>query len=218
MPNDPTRWRPGGRARPRARGPAAWSLALLALAVGPGGPVGCFAPLKTVVARSALEQELATSAARRTAARLDLGALDRGHPYRLEIAAPATSDADVVRSLLETRLGEAGIRLIRRADADVPVLRATVPFASVDAEASLLGIPFVVPGLPVALGDISLYKSSTLTGRARIELSVWSPEGDLEAALPAVEGSRYYRNVTVLTFVGPFRFTDLARPLPGEEP
>ena len=94
-----------------------------------------------------------------------------------------------------------------------------VPFAGVDTEGMLLGIPFVVPGLPVALGDISLYKSSTVTGRARVDLSAWSADRSRETTVPATEASRYYRNVTVLTFIGPFRFTNLdERPLPGHEP
>ena len=90
--------------------------------------------------------------------------------------------------------------------------------AGVDAEATLIGIPFVVPGLPVAFGDISLYKSSTVTGRARLELSAWSPERRKVAVAPPTQASRYYRNVTVLTFIGPFRFSNLDEPLPGDEP
>ena len=72
--------------------------------------------------------------------------------------------------------------------------------------------------MPVALGDVSVYKSSTLTGRARLELSVWSPDRRELAVIPATEASRYYRNVSVLTFIGPFRFTNLDEPLPGDEP
>jgi len=184
---------------------------------------GCFAPLKNLVNPSAIEQQMASAAIARCVDGLDLRGIDPSQRYALQVAAPAGVDTALIRARLARRLADAEIRLqpetSRRATLSrSPLLLAELPVAGVDVEATLIGIPFVVPGLPVALGDISVYKSSTVTGRARLELSAWSPERRKVAVAPATQASRYFRNVTVLTFIGPFRFTDLDDPLPGEEP
>ncbi len=193
---------------------AARSFAMFALLCS-----GCFAPLKEFESPRAIEQELTSAAITRGVAALDVDAIDRGKPYLLQIAAPTGVDTALIRARLQQRLADAEIRLEPETSSRGPTLLAVVPFAGVDTEATLLGIPFVVPGLPVALGDISLYKSSTVTGRARLELSAWSADRAHMATVPGAEASRYYRNVTVLTFIGPFRFTNLdEKPLPGDEP
>jgi len=154
---------------------------------------------------------------------LEIAGIDPAKRYALRVAAPTGVNTALIRARLEQRLADANIRIEPESAAratlrESPTLLAVVPVAGVDSEATLIGVPFVVPGLPVALGDISLYKSSTLTGRARLELSVWGSDRREIAVLPATGASRYYRNVTVLTFIGPFRFTNLDEPLPGDEP
>ena len=180
---------------------------------------GCFAPLKDAELPSAIEQEMTSAAITGSVAALQVEALDARSVYLLRIAAPTGVDTALIRARLQQRLAQAGVRLQPETASDGPVLIAVVPFAGVDAEATLFGIPFAVPGLPVALGDISVYKSSTLTGRARVELSAWSADRVEETTLPAAEDSRYFRNFTFLTFIGPFRSTNLDEgPLPGDEP
>jgi hypothetical protein len=184
---------------------------------------GCFAPLKELENATAIEQEMTSAAISRSIAGLQVDGIDPQHRYSLRIAAPTGVDTALIRARLQERLGEAHIRLQSETSTPEkaprgPSLLAVVPFAGVDAEATLFGIPFVVPGLPVALGDISLYKSSTLTGRARVELSAWTTDREPAANVSAAEASRYYRNWTVLTFIGPFRSTNLDEPLPGDEP
>ena len=184
---------------------------------------GCFAPLKNLVAPSAIEQQMASAAVARAVDGLDLRGIDPSKRYALQVAAPTGVDTALIRARLARRLADAEVRLqpetSRRATLSrSPLLLAELPVAGVDVEATLIGIPFVVPGLPVAFGDISLYKSSTVTGRARLELSAWSEDRQEVAVVPPTQASRYYRNVTLLTFVGPFRFSDLDEPLPGNEP
>jgi len=180
---------------------------------------GCFSPILHPEYPSAIEQEMTSMAIRRSVAGIALPELDRRTQYVLRVAAPTGIDTALIRARLEQRLAAAQIRVrAEPAPRGSPTLLAVVPFAGVDVEATLFGVPFVVPGLPVALGDISLYKSSTLTGRARVELSVWSAQRDEVAVAPPSEASRYYRNVTVLTFLGPFRSSNLEEgPLPGDE-
>jgi hypothetical protein len=170
-----------------------------------------------------MEQQMRSAAITRCVAELEIESIEPGKRYALEIAAPTGVDTALIRARLQQRLAEAQIELqpetatrdtLRRS----PTLLAVIPVAGTDTEATLIGVPFVVPGLPVSLGDISLYKSSTLTGRASLELSVWSPDRKKIGVVPGTYGSRYYRNVTVLTFIGPFRFSNLDAPLPGEEP
>jgi hypothetical protein len=184
---------------------------------------GCFAPIKTLVNQpSAIEQQMTSAAITRSVNGLAIDQIDPARSYALRVAAPTGVDPKLIRARLEQRLADANIRIqpetaTRATLRSSPTLLAVLPVAGIDLESTLIGVPFVVPGMPVALGDISLYKSSTMTGRARIELSVWSADRR-ELALPASEASRYYRNVTVLTFIGPFRFSDLGEPLPGDEP
>jgi len=180
---------------------------------------GCFAPVVSVSERSALEQQLTSAALQRSVAKLDLRGLPREPAYALELSVPVGSDEALIRACVEERLANEGVRLRRGDDAadEGPTLRAMVPFNGVDLEGTLLGLPFVVPGLPVALGDISIYRSSQLTGRARIELSTRDEERLALVFAAASEASRYYRNFTFLTFVGPFRWTNLEHGRPGEE-
>jgi hypothetical protein len=184
---------------------------------------GCFAPIKVLVEPSALEQQMASVAVERCVNGLEIEQIDPAKRYALRVAAPPGVDTALIRARLEQRLADANIRIQpetskRAMLSRSPMLLAVLEVAGVDAEATLIGIPFVVPGMPVAFGDISLYKSSTLTGRARLELSVWSEDRRELVVIPPTQASRYYRNVTFLTFIGPFRFSNLEEPLPGDEP
>jgi hypothetical protein len=185
---------------------------------------GCFSPIFHPEYRSAIEQQMISEAIERCVESLELPGTDPRAAYALRIAAPTGVDTALIRARLEQRLAEAQIRVQPektppRKPSRTPTLVAVVAYAGMDAEATLIGIPFIVPGIPVALGDISLYKSSTLTGRARVELSAWSANHEKVGTAPPSEASRYYRNFTVLTFIGPFRSSNLdERPLPGDEP
>lgn len=170
-----------------------------------------------------MEQQMASEAVERCVEALEIQRIDPTKRYALRVAAPPGVDTALIRARLEQRLADANIRIqpetSKRATlSSSPTLLAVLPVAGVDLESTLIGVPFVVPGMPVALGDVSLYKSSTMTGRARLELSVWSADRHELAVVPATQASRYYRNVTVLTFIGPFRFSNIEEPLPGDEP
>jgi hypothetical protein len=172
---------------------------------------------------SAIEQQMASEAITRCVNALAIDQIDPARRYALRVAAPTGVDPALIRARLEQRLADANIRVqpetsTRATLRTSPTLLAVVPVAGIDIESTLIGVPFLVPGMPAALGDISLYKSSTMIGRARLELSVWSADRRKVAALPATAASRTYRNVTVLTFLGPFRSSDLDEPLPGDEP
>ncbi len=170
-----------------------------------------------------MEQQMASAEITRCVDGLELSAIDPAPRYALQVAAPSGVDTALIRARLQQRLADAEIRVqpetsSRATLARSPMLLAVLPVAGVDTEATLIGVPFVVPGLPVTLGDISLYKSSTVTGRARLELSAWSADRREVAVVPATQASRYFRNITVLMFFGPFRSSNLDDPLPGDEP
>ena len=183
-------------------------LVLLALACG------CYSPAIAIAGRSAIEEEVTTAAVRHTIEKLSLQDGPPKQTRELQVAVPRGSDEAVIRARLEERLAQEGWVVGPAADGDAPVLTAVVPFAGADTESSLWGIPLFVPGVPVMLGDLSLYRSNTIRGRARVEL--WT-SGSVRP-LAVSEGSRYYRTATFFTFIGPFRFTDLnLGPPPGEE-
>ncbi|MEM7163932.1 MAG: hypothetical protein AAF581_00625 [Planctomycetota bacterium] len=172
------------------------------LAVG-----GCFAPLKDVRARSALEQQVTSSAITAAVAKLDLEQLERSLQYSLAVRAPEHSDRESVRGALESHLLDSGFEVRRNSDSTV-LLEATVDYAGSDAESFLLGLPLVVPGLTWSI-DISIYKSTTITGRAQLGLSVWDSEGRLVRRIPSAQATRFFQNYTWFSAFGAFIDTDV---------
>lgn len=175
---------------------------------------GCFAPVKKVHERTALEQQLVSTAVVRAVDRLEVEPLAGNGPYQLVVTAPRDSDADWVRSCVERRLFREGIRVSRRATLDSPILEAAVAFAGSEIESSLIGFPLFIPGIPVIFGAVSLYKSETQHGRARLGLKVWDKEGNLAGEVPEAEAATYYMNYSFLTFIGTFVSTDMEEFLP----
>ena len=70
----------------------------------------------------------------------------------------------------------------------------------------------------VSRATIELLAGRKLGALAPTLLELVGKERDEVAVAPPSEASRYYRNVTFLTFIGPFRFSNLEEgPLPGDE-
>ena len=180
-------------------------LALLTLLL----TTGCFSPAKIQTHRSAIDQQVTAAAVRAAVAELDLELLDRAPTYRLQMSGLADSDLDWVRVCLRRRLGELGIVTTESDRPESMVLEASVDFAGSDVESTLIGFPIYVPGSASPVADVSLYKSTTQTGRARLGLMVWTPEGRLLQSIPDVQATRYFTNMTYLTFFGEFISTDL---------
>lgn len=196
---------------------------------------GCYAPLQTPPARGALEQQVVAEAIRAAVDRLDLDALALSHDlaYEVSVRGLVETDRQWVQACLEERLTRNEIQVSRGApergprpgapqrslpagapgDEAAPEavtrLEVVVAYAGNDLEKTLIGFPLFVPGVPVALGSLSLYDASTTTGRARLGLRAWDGQR-LVRTLPEVQESRYHRSMTFLTFLGPFRSTDLA--------
>jgi hypothetical protein len=171
---------------------------------------GCFGPEKRVYPRSALEQQVTSVAVERAIAALHLEKRGLPRRLRLRVATPRETDDALVTALLRRGLGEAGVAVVERFDEGLPVLDANVLFAGSDTELSLLGLPVWLPSLvPIAIPDISLWRVETQSGRARLGLVLWSPEGRRLVQVEDAEGEAYFSNFTVLTFIGPFRSTDI---------
>ena len=220
--------------RPGRPGPCA-ARPLPALACALAAPP-CFSPIKEPVERTALHQQVTTAAVDDAISALDLASLDRSATWAVLVTAPRATDESWIRAALRARLRAEGLRVASQPGEATQQMQVVVPYAGSDLQTSLFGIPVFVPGLPFSFGDISLYKSSTLTGRAALRPQVTtapgaraSPtaetparEGDggerLVTQLGEAHGSRYFKNLTFLTFIGPFIRTDLERfEEPGNE-
>jgi len=182
---------------------------MLAAVVGAAALPACFAPAKPPPAFPAIEQQVTSAAVSAAVAGIDLDGLETHRPYRVHVTAAWDAEKGVVRAALEQRLAEAGYRVVREDAPGVAVLEAVVSHAGSDIETSLLGIPLFVPGLPIAFGDISVWKSSTVTGRARLGIHVWDPEQRFEQVIDPAQADRKVMNFSVFTFIGPFLYTDV---------
>ena len=222
--------------------PRTWLLAPALLAL-----VACYAPQQTPPTRGALEQQVVAEAIRATVDMLHLKTLGLSPEgrYAVTVSGLRGTDRGWVKACLEQRLIRNGFRVVQVGaeepgedgspvprvgvertlpagvagvtSARITRLEAAVAYAGYDLERSLIGFPLIVPGLPVAFGSLSLYESTTVTGRARIGLRAW--DGPLLlVALPEVQESRYHRVMTYLTVLGPFRSTDVPTwSEPGDE-
>jgi len=189
------------RRRPRA--------AMLAAVLGAAALPACFAPVKPPPAFPAVEQQVTSAAVSAAVARIDFDGLETHRPYRVQVTAAWDAEKGVVRAALEQRLAEAGYRVVREEAPGVALLEAVVSHAGSDIETSLLGVPIFVPGLPLAFGDISLWKSSTVTGRARLGIHVWDADARFEHAIAPAQADRKITNFSFFTFIGPFLYTDV---------
>ncbi len=177
---------------------------------------GCYSPMMTQPGRTAIEQQVTAAAIQACVDQLDTRDIDRAVAYRLSVSTLEDVDLDWVRACVQDRLFRDGIRVTEDPTA-LGHIEAVVAFAGADYESTLIGIPLFVPGTPVALGDISLYKSRTQIGRARLALHVWR-EGHLALIVPEVQDSRYFKNESYLTVIGSFVSTNIADfRAPGDE-
>ncbi|MCA8960169.1 MAG: hypothetical protein KDC38_06630 [Planctomycetes bacterium] len=170
---------------------------------------GCFSPAKVQTHRTAIDQQVTAAAVKAAVAALDLELLDRAPVYRLRLSGLADADLDWVRVCLRRRLAELGVVTT---DADAPdamTLEASVEYAGSDIESTLIGFPIYIPGSASPLADVSLYKSTTQIGRARLALLVWTAQGRLLQTIPDVQATRHFTNMTYLTFFGDFVSTDI---------
>ena len=174
------------------------------------GCCGCFAPDKRVYERTAIEQQVTAVAIERALDGLQIEAAPIPTPVFLHTVSPAESEHDLVHSLLINRLADAGIAVAREETENIPILEAHVLFAGSDTQLRLLGIPIALPTVvPTALPDLSLWKTETQMGRARLGLTAWGSDGARLAEVEESEGEAYFTNFTILTFIGGFRWTDI---------
>ncbi|MEQ8762835.1 MAG: hypothetical protein RL885_02840 [Planctomycetota bacterium] len=171
-----------------------------------GTLTGCFSPYMTQPGRTGIEQQVTSAAIQACVAQLDTTAIDRRFQYRLTVSTLADVDAEWVRACVQERLFRDGVRVTDGVAAGH--IEVAVAFAGADYESTLIGIPLFLPGTPIAFGDISLYKSNTQTGRARMSLQVWI-DSRLAMVTPEVQDSRYFKNESFLTVIGSFISTDL---------
>ena len=169
----------------------------------------CFAPLKQVSGRTAIDQQLTSAAISRAVDKLDLDLESLGDRYRIVVTAPNQVDTQWVKACLERRLQREGVPKGQKDSQELPTLEAVVAYAGSDVEGVLWGIPLVYPPIVTPFGHISLWKSDTQLGRARIGLFLWDGKGNLIREVPETEGKAYINNQTYLTLFGPFMFTDL---------
>ncbi len=166
----------------------------------------CYNPTMKIDARSALEQELTRGAIFRAVNDLPILKNVLDGRWRIEVVSPDRSDDSWTRAVLRQRLAGMGADISSNDSENISVIEVMVQFASSDIDNLILGIP--VPGT-LGSSSISFYHENTERGRAKIQLNFWSYEGKLLAISPAVYGETHYSDVTVLTFIGPFSFTDL---------
>ena len=173
-----------------------------------------------VPGRSAIEQQVTSEAVRAAVDGLELGSLQRV-PYQVRVSAAADVDREWVTVCVRDRLVAEGHTVLAKVGPVLDpthVIDLTVSHAATDLEATLIGIPLFVPGVPVAFGDLSLYKSDTITGRARLGAHIFDPGGRLVATVDEVQRSRFFRNETFLTFIGAFIRSNISDFVePGEE-
>ncbi len=169
----------------------------------------CFAPLKQVSGRTAIDQQLTSTAISRAVDKLECDLEPLGNRYRIVVTAPNHVDTRWVKTCLERRLQSEGAPGGQADSKELPTLEAVVAFAGSDVEGVLWGIPLFYPTFAVPFGHISLWKSETQLGRARIGLLLWDENGKLLREVPEADGEAYINNQTFFIFFGPFVFTDL---------
>ena len=168
--------------------------------------MGCFGPTAAVDGRTALEQELTRLAIEGAVKNLPLHVEALKGTWRLTITAPNAKDLSWIRSCLQLRLAQAGVKLSDDPDAELSEIEARVLMAGSDID------NFAV-GLPVSLAEgkqtLSLYQSITEYGRAAISL-VFRPLGsDAPMITPEINHRVHYSNQYFLTIIGPISSNDI---------
>lgn len=168
----------------------------------------CYNPTMKIDARSALEQELTRGAIFRAVYDLPILKNVLDGRWRIVVVSPDRSDDSWTRAVLRQRLAGMGADISSNDSENISLIEVMVQFASsdIDIDNFILGIP--IPGTKGS-SSVSFYHENTQRGRTKIQLNFWSYEGKLLAMSPAVYGETHYSDVTVLTFIGRFSFTDL---------
>lgn len=179
---------------------------IVALAVLPVLLAGCFNPAVRVDGRTALEQQLTRTAILRAVAKLPVHRSVLEGRWKIEVVSPAGEDDSWTRALVRQRLVGLGAEISTNAAEKLPVVQATLLFAGSDIDSFVVGIP--LPGT-AGTSSISFFHENVERGRARVRLNFWDAEGALVAQTPPSVGEAHYGDYFVLTFLGPFSFTDL---------
>ena len=167
---------------------------------------GCFNPAMMVDGRTALEQELTRAAIFRAVKQLPIHKNVLQGRWKIAVVSPDSDDDSWTRTLLRQHLALQGANIVTNTTENLPVVEAVVQFAGSDIDNFIVGIP-----IPGSMGNSSFgfYHDSSEKGRAHIQLNFWTSDGKLLAHTPAALGEAHYSEITVLTFIGPFSFTDL---------
>lgn len=165
---------------------------------------GCFNPSMMVDGRTALEQELTRTAILRTMNQLPIHKNALQGRWKIAVVSPDSNDDSWTRAQLRQHLVLLGANIATKTMENLPVVEAVIQFAGSDIDNFIIGIP-----IPMGNSSLGFYHDSSEQGRARIQLNFWTSDGKLLAQTPAALGEAHYSDITVLTFIGPFSFTDL---------
>ena len=180
--------------------------------------VGCFAPYVAIPGRTAIDQQVTSEAIRFAVDDMQLGGLPREGVYRVQVAGLVDIDREWIAACVRDRLLRESHAVSRGESASQYTFEVTVAHAASDLEQTLIGIPLFIPGAPLSFGDLSLYKSSTVTGRARLGAHIYDAHDRLIHDVPEVQRSRFFRSETYLTLIGSFYDTDVPDFVePGDE-
>lgn len=167
---------------------------------------GCFNPTLKVDGRTAIEQQLTRAAIQRAIAELPIHRSVLEGRWKVESVGPDLKDDPWTRAMVRQRLVKAGARISTDPAEKLPVVQATLMFAGSDMDSFVAGVP--LPGT-MGAASLSFYHENVERGRARVRLNFWDADGKLVAQTPAGVGEAHYGDYFILTFIGPFSFTDL---------
>ncbi|MCF7971031.1 MAG: hypothetical protein K9L22_07675 [Methylococcaceae bacterium] len=122
------------------------------------------------------------------------------------VVSPEGDDDSWTSAQLRQRLISLGADISIHASDNLPIVEAIIQFAGSDTDSFTIGFP--IPG-SMGASSISLFHDIGQRGRAQIQLNFWASDGKLLAQTPASFAETHYSNITLLTFIGPFNFTDL---------
>ena len=167
---------------------------------------GCFNPAMMVDGRTALEQELTRAAIFRAVKQLPIHKNVLQGRWKITVVSPDSNDDSWTHAQLRQHLVLLGADIATKTMENLPEVEAIVQFAGSDIDNFIIGIP-----IPGTMGNSSFgfYHDSSEKGRARVQLNFWTAEGKLLAQTPVALGEAHYTDITVLTFIGPFSFTNL---------
>ena len=166
----------------------------------------CFNPGMKVDGRMAIEQQLTREAIFQAIHQLPIfkGVLDGR--WKIAVVSPDVHDDSWTHAQLRQRLVSLGADVSTNAAEDVPLVEAVVQFAGSDNDSFIIGLP--IPGT-MGTSSIGFFHDDGKRGRAQIQLNFWTNDGKLIAQTPDIYAETHYSDVTFLTFIGPFSFTNL---------